>query len=693
MRKLVIIPTYNEKQNIEPVIRQILALKIPQLDILVIDDNSPDDTAKVVDELKKTLPGIFLIKRAGKLGLGTAYITGFKWAIRHEYDAMVEMDADLSHDPKALNNLFVQAEKHDFVIGSRYVKGGGVVNWPFKRRLLSKLGSLYARAILGVKIHDFTGGYNLWKKEILKRIGLNDIKSEGYSFQIEMKYRAVKAGFKFTEVPIIFNDRVNGKSKMSARIFKEAIWRVWWLRGKFLLEAIKNWSLKDKLINSGVLLFFILLTIWRFHNAWVFNPLWGYDGGGHLAYISSLAKNNAFPNIVDNYIAWHEPLYYLLYAAFLKVFWLFVSPDNLKAGFHFLSVLQATLSLMVSFLVYKLSYQLSKSKFIALISLIWFSLLPAFTQASTFITNELLSCLFCFWILIYSLKNFSQSQNLRIKQFFWLGWLFGLALLTKITALIVIIAIIAYFIWRAFAEKKFLWFKGSILTVVIALIVFAPWLVYRSTKVLDSFSINNTDFLAPKALVVDDRIDYFTGIDKNIFTQPNFKSGKFSFWSMLYADTFYDYYGSMENEDFINQAPKEVLVNVSDGEEASYISKKSFNRNKILVYLGLPLTLFLFFGMMYNGVVFFKNRKLSSYLLGVLPPAFLLAQIYYAYRYPYFDFGVVKAIFILPGYLFLMIGSLRFFKKIKPLLVVYLICLLGYLIVLWPTIWLDKYNF
>ncbi len=226
MKKLIVIPTFNERENITELIK-VIFLVVPDVHILVVDDGSPDKTADAVHQLQNHDPRIHLLERTSKNGLGKAYIAGFKWALDKGYDFITEMDADWSHPPHFLKNMFLESARADFVIGSRYVKGGGSVNWTFLRRLISRFGSLYARTILQVPIFDFTGGFNGWHSRVLKAIDLDQISSDGYSFQIEIKYRAAQKGFKFIEFPIIFEERREGQSKMSGAIIREAMWKVW----------------------------------------------------------------------------------------------------------------------------------------------------------------------------------------------------------------------------------------------------------------------------------------------------------------------------------------------------------------------------------------------------------------------------------------------------------------------------------
>ena len=240
---IVIIPTYNEKENIEKIIRSVLGLGPHAFNILVIDDGSPDGTAAIVkrlmeDEFKERL---FIIERSGKLGLGTAYIAGFKWAIEQKYDYIFEMDADFSHDPKDLPRLYkaCATDGADVAIGSRYVSGVNVVNWPMGRVLMSYYASKYVRTILGVKLHDTTAGFKCYRRQVLETIDLDAIRFKGYAFQIEMKFTAYKLGFKIKEVPVIFVNRCEGTSKMSGGIFGEALFGVIRLRWAAMTGQIK----------------------------------------------------------------------------------------------------------------------------------------------------------------------------------------------------------------------------------------------------------------------------------------------------------------------------------------------------------------------------------------------------------------------------------------------------------------------
>lgn len=230
MRQLVIIPTYNERENIAMIVPEVLRLTSPQVEVLVVDDNSPDGTAEVVRSLQAQGLRVNLLLRTKKEGLGRAYLAGFRWGLENNFDILVEMDADFSHRPVDLLTLLEEAQKRDFVVGSRYVAGGGTVNWGFMRKLISRGGSLYSRIILGFPLRDWTGGFNAWNRRVLEKMGLENVQSNGYSFQIELKYRALSLGFKGSEMPILFEDRRVGQSKMSIKIVLEAFYRVWLIR-------------------------------------------------------------------------------------------------------------------------------------------------------------------------------------------------------------------------------------------------------------------------------------------------------------------------------------------------------------------------------------------------------------------------------------------------------------------------------
>jgi dolichol-phosphate mannosyltransferase len=228
-KTVVIVPTYNERENIGELAARILGLNAG-LDLLIIDDNSPDGTGQVADGLAKKHGEISVMHRPGKAGLGKAYIAGFNYAIGAGYDNVITMDADFSHDPKYLPEFLEKLEHYDVVVGTRYIRGGGVRNWPWYRKVVSRGGSLYTRLITGMPLHDATGGFNGYRRKVLEAIHPENIRSEGYASQLEMKFRSWKMGFRLVEVPIVFVDRTLGRSKMSRKIFLEAVFMVLKLR-------------------------------------------------------------------------------------------------------------------------------------------------------------------------------------------------------------------------------------------------------------------------------------------------------------------------------------------------------------------------------------------------------------------------------------------------------------------------------
>ena len=229
-RTLVIVPTYNERENIARLITSVLA-QDPSIDVLVVDDGSPDGTGGLIDEIVAANPRVHVIHRSGKLGLGTAYVAGFKWALARDYEFIFEMDADFSHAPERIPEFLKAIQTADLVLGSRYQNGQvNVVNWPMGRLFLSYSANIYARRVTGLPVFDATGGFKCFRRRVLESIDLDDIKSNGYAFQIEMSVRTWKKGFRIVEIPIVFVDRTEGSSKMSKKIVREAVWMVWRLR-------------------------------------------------------------------------------------------------------------------------------------------------------------------------------------------------------------------------------------------------------------------------------------------------------------------------------------------------------------------------------------------------------------------------------------------------------------------------------
>ena len=235
MKSLVVIPTYNEAQNIPTLIPAVLG-QAPNLEVLIVDDGSPDGTANIVRSMMASDSRIHLLERAAKMGLGSAYVAGFKFAIKNSYDCVLEMDADFSHNPVEIPNFLARIKDHDLVLGSRYINGVRVLNWPIRRLMLSFTANVYTRVVTGMPIHDATGGFKCFRRQVLEAIDLDDVKSNGYAFQIEMSYKAWKKGFRVTEIPITFHDRRSGDSKMSRGIVYEAFFLVWKLRFDGLLN-------------------------------------------------------------------------------------------------------------------------------------------------------------------------------------------------------------------------------------------------------------------------------------------------------------------------------------------------------------------------------------------------------------------------------------------------------------------------
>jgi len=237
-RALIVFPTYNERDNIEKIVHAVLPLDA-RINVLIVDDNSPDGTGDIADRLAKDQDKVHVLHRENKEGLGKAYLAGFRWAIEQEYDFIFEMDADFSHGPEYIKDFLREIQHNDLVIGSRYISGVNVINWPMTRLLLSYFANVYTRVITGLPLRDATGGFKCFRRQVLESINFDHVRSSGYSFQIEMSMRTWKSGFRIKEIPIIFVDRVAGTSKMSKKIMREAIWMVWSLRLKSMFGKLK----------------------------------------------------------------------------------------------------------------------------------------------------------------------------------------------------------------------------------------------------------------------------------------------------------------------------------------------------------------------------------------------------------------------------------------------------------------------
>ncbi len=237
-RALIVFPTYNERDNIEKIVHAVLPLDA-RINVLIVDDSSPDGTGDIADRLARDQDKVHVLHRENKEGLGKAYLAGFSWAIEQKYDFIFEMDADFSHGPEYIKDFLREIQNNDLVIGSRYISGVNVINWPMSRLLLSYFANVYTRVITGLPLRDATGGFKCFRRHVLESINFDNVKSSGYSFQIEMSMRAWKSGFRIKEIPIIFVDRVAGTSKMSKKIMREAIWMVWALRLRSMFGKLK----------------------------------------------------------------------------------------------------------------------------------------------------------------------------------------------------------------------------------------------------------------------------------------------------------------------------------------------------------------------------------------------------------------------------------------------------------------------
>jgi 4-amino-4-deoxy-L-arabinose transferase-like glycosyltransferase len=445
---------------------------------------------------------------------------------------------------------------------------------------------------------------------------------------------------------------------------------------------MKNYFFKFKFNNREIflLILFFLLFLYRLHNNWYFNPYWGYDGGEHINYLFSLIKDNQIPSILKNTIAWHEPLYYLILWPIGKFIYFFT--NNELVLLKSFGVFQAILSVSTTYIIYRIINLLNQSYWLTLTITAFLTFLPPFNQASTFLTNELLNYFFILLIILYFLNNFIlKKTETRKKDYLILAVICGLALLTKITALIVILSILIFFIFNLYSEKK-LQFKSLLLFFVIIIAMNTPWFIYKHFYISPGFSINNQHFLEPKPLKLDNRINFFLKFDTDIFIFPYWYSGGRSFWSMLYADSFYDYYGTIENKNYINYLIKNKPSKLARTTHAStYVTQKNKNLTNIILYLSPFLALMIILGFIYLIFKFFKTKKSSFLFYLVVTAGFLLALIYSAYRYPYYDHGIVKSIFIFPFYIFPIWAFFEMIKKNQYILIFFQIIILIYLII------------
>ncbi|MBP6944703.1 hypothetical protein KBD61_00675 [Patescibacteria group bacterium] len=439
----------------------------------------------------------------------------------------------------------------------------------------------------------------------------------------------------------------------------------------------------------GTLLLFCLLfglfLYYQVLNTFSYNPYWGYDGGGHIDYIFSLAKDHHFPTIEKNYIAWHEPLYYLVDASVLKLILVFVTDYVLQL--KLLVLLQTVWSALVLFLLYRISRNLLPIALSIITTALFFSL-PSFHAASLFLTNELFAYLFAFLLSAVFIQRLRRGNFLP-----WDGLLFGtiigLSLISKITTIVpvgVCLAICLMLWMKRFSGLNLRFFVLTGLTVIL---INLPWQIHRYNHIAQGPSLNNPSFLTPKPLTIPELLGNLSTFDTRVFSLPYFPMGSGNMWPMLYSDLVSDYYGILDNVDKRNATPKTELFQTAD---FSWVGPRHAWYMKKLIWLGIPLV-----GLMLAGLVEMIWQSLSKKrgmyrwiaLYGLLlSTGYLAAQIFYMYRYPYFDMGAVKAIFILPGFFFPVLYGIEFFYRLacknvlgKILLVIALIPLMAYITV------------
>lgn len=446
------------------------------------------------------------------------------------------------------------------------------------------------------------------------------------------------------------------------------------------MKKIKIKKIFYSIINNPNLILFllILLTFYRIYNNWHFNPYWGYDGGEHIDYLFSLIKNNQIPSILENTVAWHEPLYYLLLWPLGKILYLIFNSELVLLKFF--GVIQALLSVLNTYLIYKILKLITKSKSLIIILTTFLSFLPAFNQASTFLTNEILNYFFILLIIFYFLNNFIINKPNKYN-YILLGLICGLSLLTKITALIIILSILIYFLLQLAKNKK-INFKYLFVFLVLIIIINIPWFIYKNKHISPGFTINNQHFLEEKAIKLDERINFFLKFDFDIFIFPYWYSGGTAFWSMLYADSFYDYYGSIENKDYINYLLKndpDKLVRTTHA--PSYVTKKSKNLANLIIYLSPLLAIIIILGLGFLIFSFLKTKRNDYFFYSTISLGFLAALLFFAYRYPYYDYGIVKSIFIFPFYIFPVWGFFEMIKNKTTICKIFKVIIILYIII------------
>ncbi len=448
---------------------------------------------------------------------------------------------------------------------------------------------------------------------------------------------------------------------------------------------------KFKILLIGL---FFLLVIFRIHNVLNYNPYWGYDGGAHIDYISKIAKENTIPSINDNYIAWHEPLYYLIQGNLLKLF------INYKYFLKILGLIQVLISLLVTIIIYKITKLISKDKTVLLLSNIVLNILPPLSLTSTILSNEILNYFFIFLALYIYLKHFLQPQKSGLKYLF-LGIVLGFGLIAKVTILILLIIILLMIlidIWKTKSKKIILGFL-ILLTTIITINI--PWYIYRTKNILNSFSINNYNFLQPQKLKLDSRLQFYKQFNFDIFKFPYWYSGGNSFWSMIYADTFSDYYVVMENKDLLYYLQNHNLDKLIKLNNNYYIIKKEYYYSLWALRLSITLFIILIFGII--KLVKDSRNKNKKALLGILiTSSFAVASIYYSYRYPYPESGTVKSMFVFPVLLFPVVFGFSFAKELfnkysykhyRILFYIFFSILFSYLLLILKIFWIIHFNY
>ncbi len=634
---LVLVPTYNERANIHALLEAILSHA--EVHVLVIDDASPDGTGSCVRNHEQFGQRVFLLAREGKQGLGAAYRAGFSWGLSRPYETLLQMDADFSHDPKDIARLIEEYRKQsaDVVIGSRKVAGGSIEGWNAWRMFCSTGAMVASRMILGLQARDVTAGFRLWRADFLRTLEVDALRSNGYAFQEELLLRAQERGGVCCEIPVIFRDRKEGVSKLGGKDIRE-----------FFLTLLR--LVPRKRVLGAVL--FLALFAFQYWQLTSFNPYWGYDGGAHVDILETLLREGRFPSLSENYLAWHEPGYYLLLAG---LGWIGVP--------FFIS--HALIVLGIDVVIFRIARKLGMGTLSSVVALLSVVLLPPFLEVSMFYTNEALNYLFLLLIFASGIDLWRGAWSWRHAWLLVLWTMLGGV--TKITALVAYGVVSIALLLKGYQEKSKHYVLLVFLGFFLAFLAYLPWLMIRSQH-LSEFSINNYDMLPARTLVLDERVRFMTAFDFDIFTFPFWYSGGRGFWSMIYADAVSDYYGLFEHQDVkLKLADEDRVMTTHSG---TYVSAYRVPFARAAIYLGIiPIGGVLLGGFLSaRETLWWFLRRKSDYSMGVVvfggAFAFLLALMYYAYRYPYYDQGVVKSIFIGPGIaLALLYGHAEIFKR------------------------------